>query len=55
MVTEAAPLVFRYSVRKYRVLPESRISSTMMMSRPLMSRWRSRVIYTTPEDLVAFL
>ena len=38
MVTEAAPLVFRYSVRKYRVLPESRISSTMMMSRPLMSR-----------------
>ena len=54
MVMEAAPFVMKYCFKKARVLPESRMSSTMMRSRPVISCWRSWVIFTRPEDTVAF-
>ena len=54
MVMEAAPLVMKYSFKNAKVLPESKISSTMMRCRPVMSCWRSWVICTRPEEVVAF-
>ena len=53
MDTEAAPLVMKYCLRKWRVLPESRISSMTTMFLPVMSCWMSWVIFTAPEEEVA--
>lgn len=54
MVMDAAPLVRKYCFKKARVLPESRMSSTMIRCRPVMSWRRSWSICTRPEEAVAF-
>ena len=54
MDTEAAPLVRKYCLRKLRVFPLSKMSSTTTRSRPEMSCWMAWVIWTAPEEEVEF-
>ena len=39
---------------RHLIIAESRMSSTMMRCRPVMSCWRSWLIFTRPEVAVAF-